>query len=211
MQEQTSVITIGHQIGSGGAYVGQKLAERLGVPFIDREVLKNVAARLHLAEDELAEREQRLTPAWQSFSWAAEYIDPAKSIYADSYVPTDKEVFDFEAEYIVGIAKKQSAIFLGRCGHYLLREHPRHFRLLVHADLPARIQRVCELYRLSPTQAEKMIDLNDRERSAYIYKFTRQNWLEPGHYDLCVNTTTVGLDKTVEMVLACVEDKTCRL
>ncbi len=211
MQEKPSVITIGHQIGSGGAYVGQKLAEQLGVPLIDREVLKNVAARLHLAEDELAEREQRLTPAWQSFSWAAEHTDPAKSLYADSYMPTDKEVFDFEAEYIVGIAKKQSAIFLGRCGYYLLRDHPRCFRLLVHADLPARIQRVCELYRLSPVQAEKMIDLNDRERSAYIYKFTRQNWLEPRQYDLCVNTTTVGLDKTVEIVLACVEGKTYRL
>ncbi len=211
MQEQPGVIAIGHQIGSGGAYVGQKLAEQLGVPFIDREILRHVAARLHLAEEELAGREQRLTPAWQSFSWAAEHIDPAKSLFADSYMPTDKEVFDFEAEYIVGIAEKQSAIFLGRCGHYLLRRHPHCFRLLVHADLPARIQRLCELYRLSPAKAEKMIDLNDRERSAHIYKFTRENWLDPRQYDLCVNTTAVGLDRTVEMVLACVDDKAGRL
>ena len=94
------------------------------------------------------------------------------------------------------------AVFLGRCGHYILRQHPRHFRLLVHAEVPARIKRLGEMYGWSPAEAEKMIDSNDRERSAYIYKFTKQNWLEPRQYDLCVNTTTVGLDKTVELVLA---------
>jgi cytidylate kinase len=207
MQEQPVVITIGHQIGSGGAYVGQKLAERLGIPFIDREILKNVAARLHVAEAELEGREQRLTSVWQSFAWAAECIDPAKSFFSDKYVPTDQELFDFESEYIACIAEKSSAIFLGRCGQYILRQHPRHFRLLVLADLPARIKRMCEMYHLSPMEAEKRLDVDDRERSAYIYKFTRQNWLEPRLYDLCVNTTTVGLDRTVELVLAAIQNQ----
>jgi cytidylate kinase len=205
MQEQTSVITIGHQIGSGGAYVGQKLSERLGIPFIDREILRNVAARLHMAEAELEGREQRLTSFWQTFAWAAECIDPAKSFIADRYVPTDQELFEFESEYIACIADKRSAIFLGRCGQYILRQHPRHFRLLVLAELPARIKRLAEMYRLSPAEAEKKAETNDRERSAYIYKFTKQNWLEPRLYDLCVNTTTVGLDRTVELVLAAIK------
>jgi cytidylate kinase len=187
--------------------VGQKLGERLGIAFIDREILKNVAARLHVAEAELEGREQRLTSFWQSFAWAAECIDPANSFFADKYVPTDQELFAFESEYIACIAEKNSAIFLGRCGQYILHQHPRHFKLLVHADLPARIKRLCEMYHLSPMEAEKRLDVDDRERSAYIYKFTRQNWLEPRLYDLCVNTTTVGLDRTVELVLAAIQNQ----
>ncbi len=205
MQEQPRVITIGHQIGSGGAYVGQKLAEQLAIPFIDREILKNMAAHLHVAEAELAGREQRLTPIWESLARAAEFVDPAKSHFADRYVPSDQELFDFESDYIARIAEQNSAIFLGRCGQYILRRHPRHFRLLVLADMPARIKRLAEMYRLSPAEADKMAETNDRERAAYIYRFTKQNWLEPRHYDLCVNTTTVGLDKTVEIVLAAVQ------
>jgi CMP/dCMP kinase len=207
MQAQPIVITIGHQIGSGGASVGQKLAERLAIPFIDREILKNVAMRLHVPETELAGREQRLRPRWETLSWAAECLDPGKSFFADKYVPTDKELFEFESEYIACIAEKNSAIFLGRCGQYILRDHPRHFKLLVYADSPARIKRLSEMYRLTPAEAEKMLDVSDRERAAFILQFTRQNWLAPQHYDLCVNTTTVGVEKTVEFVLACLQDK----
>jgi len=205
METQPLVITIGHQIGSGGAYVGQKLADKLAIPFIDREILRNVAARVHVPVAQLETREQRLTSFWQSFSWTAECLDPVKSLSADTYVPTDRDLFEVESEYIAGIAEKNPAVFLGRCGHYILRQHPRHFRLLVLAEVPARIKRLAELYRLSPTEAGKMLDTNDRERAAYIYRFTKQNWLEPRHYDLCVNTTTVGLDNTVEIVFAAVQ------
>ncbi len=207
MTEQPWVITIGHQIGSGGAYVGQKLAEKLSAPFLDREILRSTAARVHMGEHELEGREQRLTPLWQSFAWAAQRLDPAQSVLDDQYVPTDAELFQFEAEYIARIAEKNSAIFLGRCGFYILRRHPRHFRLFVHAERPARVKRLGEMYGWSAAQAEKMIDLNDRERGAYILNFTRQNWLDPRQYDLCVNTTLVGLDCTVDLVLGCATDK----
>jgi CMP/dCMP kinase len=207
MTDQLGVITIGHQIGSGGAAIGQKLAERLAIPFLDREILKNVAARLNVAEADLAGREQRLRSFWQSFAWTAQCLDPARSFFADQYVPTDNELFQFESEYIACIAEKSAAIFLGRCGFYILRQHPRHFKLLVHAEPPARIRRLGEMYGWAPAEAEKMIDLNDRQRAAYVYNFTKQNWLDPRQYDLCVNTTTVGLDQTVELVLACLKDK----
>jgi CMP/dCMP kinase len=207
MSEQPFVITVGHQLGSGAALVGQKLAERLAIPFVDRDILKNVAARLHLPETELQDREQRLRAPWEALLWAAECLDPGMSVFADQYVPTDQELFEFESEYIAAIAAKKSAIFLGRCGQYILRRHPRHFKLLVYADPPARLKRLGELYHLSPAEAEKKLDQSDRERAAYIQQFTRQNWLAPQLYDLCINTSTLGVDKTVEIVLACVEAK----
>jgi CMP/dCMP kinase len=208
MDTQPLVITIGHQIGSGGAYVGQKLAERLNLPFIDREILREVARRLHVAEGELEGREERLRSVWQTFSWAVACADPATSLFADQYVPTDQELFDFESEYITCIARERSAVFLGRCGHHILRQHKNHFRLLLYADVPFRTRRLGELYGWSAAEAEKKLEANDRDRAAYIRRFTGGSWLEPGLYDLCLNTSTLGLDKAVELALACVQGKT---
>lgn len=207
MNNKSFVITISHQVGSGGAYIGQKLSERFDIPFVDREILKKVAEQLNLAEAELEHREERLSSFWQSFARMAEFIDPARSLVADRYVPTDEELFQLECVTIARIAEKGSAIFIGRCGQYILRDHPLHVSVLVHADVPARIKRLGELYRLSEDEAKKMVETNDRERMAYIQSFTGQNWLDARLYDLCINTSSVGLDNAVRLALACVEAK----
>jgi CMP/dCMP kinase len=198
------VITISHQIGSGGAPIGQKLSERLGIPFIDREILQQVSQKLHLAEAELEGREGRLSSFWQSFGRTVEMMDPAQSLVADRYIPTDKELFQTQAEIIRRIAEKSQAIFIGRCCGYILRECPCHFRLLVHADRPSRIQRLCKLFQLSSREADAMIEANDRERSAYIKTFTKQDWLDARGYDLCLNTSSTGLDQAFELVHAAI-------
>ncbi len=207
MKDKKFVITISHQIGSGGAYLGQKLSERLGIPFIDREILNRVAKQLNLAETELAHREERLSSFWQSFSRLAELIDPAKSLTADSYIPTDRELFQLESDTIGRIAANSSAIFIGRCGRFILRDYPCHLSVLVHAEKPARIKRLCELYHITASEANKMITSNDRERCAYIQTFTKQDWLNARLYDICINTSVIGLDKSVDIILACMESK----
>ncbi len=204
MAEQRLVITISHQLGSGGGYLGQKLAERLGIPFIDREILKKVSDQLHMAEGALAHREERLTSFWQSLTRIAAFTDPAECLSVDSYEPSDKELFQLESQMMGRIAKESGAVFLGRCGWHILRGHPGHFSVLVLAERPERVKRVRQLFCLSAEEAGKLIDANDRERAAYIRAFTRHDWLDPRLYDLCLNTSKVGLDRAVDLVLACV-------
>ncbi len=202
--EKPYVVTISHQIGSGGAAIGQKLSERLGIPFIDREILKQVSQKLHQAEAEVEGREERLSSFWQSYGRIGVMMDPAHSLLADRYIPTDQEVFQIESETILRVAENSQAIFIGRCCRYILREHPCHFRLLVHAERPARIQRLCSLYHLSAEEAGKMIETSDRERSAYIRAFTHQNPLDARLYDLCLNTSSTGMDQAFEIVSAAI-------
>jgi CMP/dCMP kinase len=202
MKGRSFVITISHQLGSGGAYLGEKLSERLGIPFLDREILIQVARQLHLAEAELEHREERLSSFWQSFSRTIDLANPDKSLTADHYVPTDRDLFQFECDTISRIAEKSSAIFIGRCGRCVLRVHPRHFNVLVHARKPARIKRLGELFKLSQAEAEKLIETNDKERADYIRTFTKENWLDARLYDLCVDTSSIGFDNTVELILA---------
>lgn len=200
------VITISHQLGSGGAYLGQKLSERLDLPFIDREVLKKVAEQLNLAETALAGREERLSTFWQSFMRIAVLTDPVECLSPDNYLPNDRELFKLESDYIGRIADKSSAIFLGRCGRYILRQHPGHISILVHANLPDRIKRIQQLYCFGEDEAKKLIETNDRERTAFIRAFTRQDWLDARWYDLCVNTSSLGLEKVVEIALALIKE-----
>ncbi|HVO68575.1 MAG TPA: cytidylate kinase-like family protein [Aggregatilineaceae bacterium] len=207
MPDEPFVITISHQLGSGGAYLGNVLSKRLGMPFIDREILKQVADQLNLSEAALENREERMSSFWETFARMAMFSNPQVSLVASPYLPSDQDLFQLESEYIKRIAEKASAIILGRCGRYILRDHPHHFSVMVHAELPARIKRVSGLFHVSQADAERLIEVNDKERASYIHTFTRQDWLNVRLYDLCVNTSRVGLDNTVELVCACVAPK----
>jgi cytidylate kinase len=200
-------VTISHQLGSGGALLGEKLAGRLGIPFLDRDILKEVAYQLDLAETEVATREERLSSFWQNFARVAILSDPTLNLAGQGYIPTDIDFFQLECNTIQRIAKKSSAVFLGRCGYYVLRGNPRHASILVTADQPARVKRLQELYPLSEAKALDLIQTNDQERTNYIRTLTKQNWLDARHYDLCVNTSAVGGDIALEMVEKCVRAK----
>jgi cytidylate kinase len=205
MGEPFYVITISHQVGSAGALVGKKLSERLTIPFFDREILKRVSARLHMAEADLEHREERLRTFWQTYSRTAELLDPARSLTADQYIPTDKELFQLESETILRIAEQTSAVFIGRCGRFILRDHPRHLKLLLLADPSSRIERLKGLFQLSDSEAARKMEENDRERAAYIRNFTGKDWTDARLYDLCINTSTSGLEGAVEIAIECLK------
>src|SRR5260370_3480242 len=142
MSEERVVITISHQLGSGGSYLGKQLSERLAIPFVDRDILKRVAEQIHVSEAELVGREERLSSFWQSFSRMALFTDPIAGFTLNSYVPADRDLFELESDYIARIAERTSAIILGRCGRTILRDHPHRLSILVHAALPVRIKRI---------------------------------------------------------------------
>jgi len=207
MAENRFVITISYQLGCGGAALGQKLSERLGIPFFDREILKRVAEQFHLAEGALEGREERLSSFWRSLNRIAVMTNPIESMSLENYEPDDREIFQLESDCIRQIAQETSAIFLGRCGRYILRDHPRLFSILVHADMPDRVRRVQELFGLDAGEAKKLIDQNDREREAYIRTFTHQNLLDARLYDLCLNTSSLGMEKSAELALLAISQK----
>lgn len=199
------VITISHQLGCGGACIGRKLSEILRVPFVDRQILKQTADYLHLPEEDIENREERATSFWEKFSRLELFNDPVTAAAAE-YFPSDRELFRMESDVIEKIASRSSAIILGRGGRYILREFPNHLSVLVHADKEERIRRISQLQRLSEDAARRILEKDDRERSAYLRTYTRLDLLDSRNYDLCLNTSAVGLDNSVAIVrsaLAC--------
>jgi len=197
-------ITISHLIGSGGAYVGEKLADRLGIPFLDREIIQSVAQQLNILESEVERREERLTTFWDNFNRSMIGLSPIIIAEFPQLAPSDSELFKTECETIQKIASKSSAIFLGRCGWDILKNHPNHVSILLTANHSDRVKRLCTLYELTEQDARKLIKTNDQERDAYNKKFTQKNWVDARYYDLCVNTSSTGWDGAVEIAEKCI-------
>ena len=133
------VITIGRQYGSGGRMVGEALAERLGIPMYDKKLIELAAKESGLSEEFIRQAEQKRT---SSFLYG---------LYLSSQsLPLADQVFLAESDVIRKVAE-ESCIIVGRCADYILRDHPRHLRVFVHAPLAERLRRAqteygCLLY-----------------------------------------------------------------
>lgn len=211
MENKDLAITISHQLGSGGAFVGEKLAERLEIPFFDREILQSVAQQLNILESEVERREERLSTFWDNFNRSMIGMNPILIAEVPLIPPSDSELFKIECETIQKIAAKSSAIFLGRCGWNILKNHPNHVSIFLTANLSDRIKRLCALYQLTDQDAQTLIKTNDQERDAYNKKFTQKNWVDARYYDLCVNTSATGWEGAVEIAEKCILAKVKRL
>jgi CMP/dCMP kinase len=198
------VITISRQLGAGGAYIGQQLAKNLNVFYADREIISQAAQQLSVLKEDLESRDEKILSFWQSFirSYAT---TPDTYVPPQIMPPSDRQLFKIESEIIARIAKEHSAVIIGRCGSYILREHPNHISIFLHADMIFRKGRIQNLYNVSEEVAEKMIVQNDKERALYHHTFTGKEWTDARRYDVSIDTSKIGVDKSVEVILKYLE------
>ena len=191
-------ITISRQLGSGGAYIGQQLAKQLDIFYADREIIDRVARQYAILEEDVASNDEKIISFWQSFL-------QFNTISTDMYVPpklqapTDKELFQAEAEIIEHIVHERSAVIIGRCGSYILRDTPNNIKIFLYGDIPFRIKRVQSLYQVSEDAAESMIEQSDKDRARYCRIVTNKewDWNDSRNYDLAVDTSKLGVDKSI--------------
>lgn len=197
-------MTISRQLGCGGAYVGQQLAKKLNVFYADREIIHQAAKRFSVLEEDLNSRDEKKLSFWQAFirSYA---VAPDTYVQPKMMPPSDRELFKAESEIIARIAKERSAVIIGRCGAYILREHPNHVSLFLHGGMTFRKNRIQKLYAVSEDVAGKMIVQSDKERALYHHTLTGQEWTDAGRYDLSLDTGKTGVDQSVELILKYLE------
>ncbi len=204
-KSSTFVITISRQLGSGGAYVGQQLAKNLNIFYADREIICQTAKQLSVLEENLKLRDEKLTSFWQSFIQSCVFCAPEAYIPPQIFVPTDNALFKAESEVIEQIAKERSAVFIGRCASHILREHPNHISIFLHADTTFRKIRIQELYNVSEGESAKMIVKSDKERAQYYQTLTGKLWTDSRQYNLSIDTSKLGLDRSIELILKYME------
>lgn len=194
------VITISRQLGSGGAYIGQQLAKNLNIYYADREIISQAAKELSVLEEEIELRDEKMTSFWQSLLEQYNVDFPDTYMAPQIYVPTDHELFEVESEIIKRIVKERSAVIIGRCGSYILREHPNHVNIFLYGDIDSRKVRIQKLYNVSEDTAEKMITKSDAERRNHYHKHTGKDWTDIRQYDISIDTSKIGFDKSAELI-----------
>ena len=193
------IITIGRQFGSGGHESGKRLAEKLGIPFYDKEILTLTAEKSHFAESYLEKIDER-RPGILSMGIGAS----GAGFYSLS--PND-QAFLAMGKAMKELAEKGPCVIIGRCAGYVLRDFsPINF--FISAKLEDRIQRKLALGAhpdYDVDQMEKLICTTDKNRSKYFEYYTHSKWGDASSYHMCIDTSNVGVDGAVDLMCMFIE------
>jgi CMP/dCMP kinase len=198
----TIVLAISRQFASGGAYIGQTVARRLGLRYTDREILAQAARTSGVSEADLATHEEQaanvLKLALRQFS-----LGPPEAPFVAPPLPVvqERDLFALESGIIREIASRYDAVIVGRAAFHVLADHPGLISVRAHAPLEWRVQRAIEAYGFaSEKEAEEAIRRSDKQRGKFVRTFTGRDWDDASTHHLCLNTGAIGLELAAELV-----------
>ena len=185
------IITIGREFGSGGREIGEKLAEKLGIPCYDKEIVEQVAIESGLLREEVEKKGEYL-----SASGKMSTIFTLYNLYSN--MTKDDIIWHAQVKVIKQLAEKGPCVIVGRCADYILRERNDVFNVFIYSDMDKRKERIAKIYPdIAP---EKLIKEKDKKRAAYYQHFTEMEWGEARHYDICLNRGALGVDECVKVL-----------
>ena len=197
-----TIITVGRQYGSGGRYVARLLAEKLEIPFYDKELLAEVAKDSGIRKELLEEHDEKNTRGFLfSMMGGAQPLGDSSQMYMD--VPLNHRIFLAQFDTIRRIASEGPCVIVGRCADYVLRDQENVLNVFIKADKEARIQRIIEYYGADPLRAEEQLKKADKQRASYYNYYATGTWGDIDNYDLCVDTGALGISGAVELIACC--------
>ena len=195
MKDNELIINVGRQFGSGGKLVALALGRKLGIPVYDQELIAKAAEQSGFSKELFANSdEKRNLLALSSF-----IVDVGRFGSADNYM-SDNQLFVIQSNVIRSLADKGPAIFIGRCSDYILRDR-KCLDVFVTATDEVRIKRVAERMNITPEQADSLMRKKDRTRETYYNYYTFGNWGVASNYDLCVDSSVLGIEGTADMII----------
>jgi len=201
MNNDNYVITIGRQLGSGGALMGKRISEHFGFRYIDREILVAASEVLNIPKENLEWVEEKNFSIWGAFLQANVY--DMQYVPEEWYMPTSRQLFETQTKIIEKAIEESSSVVVGRCGSYLFENHPKHVSIFFHADLETRIKRLEASGKLAlfGSDAKKAIEKEDKDRGRYYNAYTGRKWLDLTNYDLCIDSGVMGEDQITDIIV----------
>lgn len=194
MPSKNTVFTIGRQFGSGGREIGKALADKLGIPYYDGELIEKTAELSGLMQDTIRRFDEKLPEShWHPF-WFSSFQMAAE--------PVDQQIFAAQVKAIEHIADAGGAVIVGRCADYILRERKNIVRVFIQASEEARIARVRKRHPEAGDKAESLMKRTDKARDWYYSFYTGKTWGAAESYDLCLRSDVLGVNGTVDMIVA---------
>ena len=195
-----NIITISRQFGSGGRTVGRMLAERLGIPFYDKELVKQVADETGF-DVKFIEENGEFSPSKSIFSFAMSQGIPA----VQNGLSMSDFIFCVQRQVILKLAE-QPCVIVGRGADYILKDRDDCFNVFIHADMQSRAERIARLYGESEKKPEQRLADKDKKRKIYYKHYTDREWGDAKNYDICLNSGKIGIEKCVELILDAIKD-----
>ncbi len=203
------IITISREFGSGGRVIGRTVAENLGYDFYDREIIDMAAEESGLAAEFIEKTEQNLSSGWLynlllGTSYAGQNVGAGAQQIGTHALPLADQVFNAERKIILSLVTKPCVI-VGRCADYILRtsdfvKKDDLLNIFIYADLDAKVSRAVEHYKVPEKDARKTVQQVDKRRANHYNTFTEDVWGDRKNYDLLVNSNTLGIEQTSQML-----------
>lgn len=190
------VVTISREYGSGGHEVGEKLAKRLGVPLYDKYLIDETAKELGYSSEFVAENEQNISTGKL---WELIFTD--KSIPISMNPSKDDAIFVSQSRTIQKLAHSESCVIVGRCADWVLRDDKNSFSIFVCCDITDAVKRVSGYLHVDAETAKEMVRKTNRSRENHYREYTGGTWTDVRNYDLVVNSSRMGIDEIVDMIL----------
>ena len=204
------VITIGRQCGSGGKKIGETVAQRLGVKCYDKELLTLAAKNSGLCEELFETHDEKPTSSFlYSLVMDTYSMGYSNSAYMD--MPLNHKIFLAQFDTIKKLADEESCVIVGRCADYELAEYPNVVSVFVTGNDEERIEYLKQLYKVETAKAKDIMVKTDKKRASYYNYYSSKKWGDSRSYDLCINSSSVGIDGAVDMILELARVKNLRL
>lgn len=190
------IITISREFGSGGRFIGEEVAKKLGIAYYDKNIINEIAEKSGLSPEYIQENAE-LSPKKGLFAYAFAGRDiTGKSV--------EDLVYEAQRKVILELAEKESCVIIGRNADYILKDRDDVLNVFIHGDTPEKIQRITRLYNVEEQKVVKMMVDIDKRRMANYNFYTNQKWGKADNYTLCLNSSQLGYDRCEKIIMECI-------
>ena len=200
---EKKIITISREFGSGGRTIGRQVAEKLGIPFYDKELVDHIAVESGFAPQFVEEHGEH-SPGKSFFSYA----------FAHQGVPgvmngmsTADFLWNIQCNVILQLAQEGPCVIVGRNADYILKDRQDCLHAFIHADMDFRADRIVRLYGESEKSPQIRLQEKDKRRRVNYQHYTGRTWSTAQNYDICLNSSTLGIDQCVDIIIALATQK----
>lgn len=200
-----TIVTISRQYGSAGREIGALLAEKYGIKYFDKELLNRVAKESGFCEEIIEHQDERPTSSFlynlvmdtYSFGYnASHFVD----------MPISQKIFLAQFDTIKKIASEGPCVIVGRCADYALADRDDCINLFIYANEEDKIKHVMKSQNVSEKEAKEMIVKKDKQRQSYYNYYSSKKWGHADTYDLCINSSVLGLEGSVNLIQQFIDD-----
>ena len=189
------IITISREFGSGGRFIGEEVAKKLGVAYYDKDIIGKIAEQSGLSPEYIQENAE-LSPKQGLFAYAFSGRDITGKSVGDM-------VYEAQRKIIMEIAEKESCVIIGRNADFILKDRDDVLNVFIHGDMPEKIQRIIDLYNVEEKEVVKMMADTDKRRMTNYNFYTEQKWGKASNYTLCLNSSQLGYDRCEKIIMEC--------